>query len=60
MKKEYKIYQTNFADHEHDCLVKLNNKRYSTIKDAETDLLNYLYSSGDTGEFTIMPIYTKI
>ena len=59
MKKEYKIYQTDFADHEHDCLAKLNNCNYATIKDAETALLIYLNSTEDVGEFTILPIYIK-
>jgi hypothetical protein len=59
MKKAYKIYQTDFADHEHDCLAKLNNQDYITIKDAEIALQKYLDTSGDTGEFTILPVYAK-
>jgi|GEM_PF-4240078 hypothetical protein len=59
MKKEYKIYQIDFASHENDCLAKLNNNKYSTIKDAETALLKHFDSTGDVGEFTILSIYVK-
>ena len=59
MKKVYKIYQTDFADHEHDCLSKLDDKSYTNRKDAETALQKHFYTTEDTGEFTIIAVYTK-
>ncbi|HKC68777.1 MAG TPA: hypothetical protein VKG26_11140 [Bacteroidia bacterium] len=59
IKKVYKIYQTDFINREHDCLSKLDNKSYTNRKDAETALQNYFYVTEDTGEFTIISVYTN-
>lgn len=65
MKKVFKIYQTDFAledqkgHSEQDIFLKLDDWEYETLKEAEIALQKHLNLKGDTGEFTILPVYTK-